>query len=77
MVSPSAIGLLSTIIVMVVPVSMVFLLIWVYQIKRNSETQVTQNKEIIQLLEKGKMLWAFCLKIILTNIEDSLIIWKP
>ncbi|MEC1717902.1 hypothetical protein [Schinkia azotoformans] len=56
MVSPSAIGLLSTIIVMVVPVSMVFLLIWVYQIKRNSETQVTQNKEIIQLLEKGKML---------------------
>ncbi|HHW36541.1 MAG TPA: hypothetical protein GXX18_04635 [Bacillales bacterium] len=56
MVAPSAIGLLSTIIVMVVPISMIFLLIWVYQIKRNSEIQVAQNKEIIQLLEKDKTL---------------------
>ncbi|MBB6447706.1 hypothetical protein [Bacillus benzoevorans] len=55
MVTPSGMGLLSMLITIAVPLSMVFLLIWVYQIKRNSEAQVAQNKEIIRLLEKEKM----------------------
>jgi uncharacterized membrane protein len=31
---------------------MVFLLIWIYQIKRNSNIQVKQNEKIIELLKE-------------------------
>ncbi|MBP3953122.1 hypothetical protein [Bacillus suaedae] len=35
-----------------IPVTVAVLLIWVYRIKKNSETQLEQNERIIQLLEK-------------------------
>ncbi len=34
------------------PVAVVLLLIWIYKIKSNSETQVKQNQKIIQLLDE-------------------------
>jgi len=37
-----------------VPLAVIFLIIWIYKIKRNSEIQVEQNKRIIELLENGK-----------------------
>lgn len=33
------------------PVVTVLVLIWIYQIKSNSETQVKQNEDIIRLLD--------------------------
>jgi hypothetical protein len=51
---PSTLGLFSMLITIGVPASIVFLLIWVNQIKRNLETQVEQNKEIIRLLQKER-----------------------
>ena len=35
-----------------VPLVIIFLLIWVYQIKKNSDQQIKQNNEIIDLLKK-------------------------
>ncbi|MBS4220317.1 hypothetical protein KHA96_18610 [Bacillus sp. FJAT-49711] len=55
MVVSSVLSLLSMLITIALPVAGVFLLIWIYQIKRNSEIQVEQNKEIIRLLEKEKI----------------------
>lgn len=46
-------GMFYLLMIIAVPILFVFLLIWIYQIKKNSETQVEQNKEIIQLLKKG------------------------
>jgi len=37
-----------------IPVSLILLLIWVYNIKKNSETHVKQLNKIIQLLEKDR-----------------------
>jgi predicted membrane protein len=54
MVAPSAFGLISLLFTIAVPVSFVLLLIWIYQLKKNSEKQIEQNKEIIRLLEKEK-----------------------
>lgn len=34
------------------PLAMVFLLLWTFKIKRNSEIQIEQNDKIIKLLEK-------------------------
>ena len=34
------------------PVGIVLVLIWIYKMKSNSETQVKQNQEIIRLLDK-------------------------
>lgn len=34
------------------PLVIVFLVIWTYKIKRNSDIQVEQNNRIIKLLEK-------------------------
>ncbi|HHY71639.1 MAG TPA: hypothetical protein GX497_00120 [Bacillus bacterium] len=48
----SIFGLLSLIFTIALPVSLIFLMIWINQIKRNSETQVEKNKEIIRLLNK-------------------------
>jgi len=56
MVAPSALGLISLLFTIAVPVSFVLFLIWIYQLKKNSEKQIEQNKEIIRLLEKGKAL---------------------
>ncbi len=36
------------------PVAIVLVMIWIYKIKSNSETQVKQNQEIIRLLDKLK-----------------------
>lgn len=47
-------GFISLSIFIGVPIAVIFLLIWIYQIKRNSEIQVDQNKRIIELLEKGR-----------------------
>ncbi|MBP2241060.1 4-hydroxybenzoate polyprenyltransferase [Cytobacillus eiseniae] len=55
MAATSAIGLLSLLFTIAIPVSIVFLLLWIYQIKRNTEIQVAQNKEIFQLLTKEKI----------------------
>jgi uncharacterized protein YoxC len=52
MYAASMLGIFSLLITIAVPVAFIFLLIWVYQIKKNSESQVEQNKEIIQLLKK-------------------------
>jgi hypothetical protein len=52
MYAASFLGLFSLLITMVVPVAMIILLIWIYQIKKNSDIQVEQNKEIIELLKK-------------------------
>ncbi|UOQ50050.1 hypothetical protein MUN88_08310 [Gracilibacillus caseinilyticus] len=35
-----------------IPIAVFFLLKWLYQIKKNSDLQVEQNKKMIQLLEK-------------------------
>lgn len=45
----------SLLITIGIPLSLVFLLIWIYKIKRNSEIQVEQNNKIIQLLEERKI----------------------
>ncbi|WP_181397437.1 hypothetical protein [Gracilibacillus dipsosauri] len=34
------------------PIAVVLLLMWIYKIKLNSEIQVKQNQEIIQLLDE-------------------------
>ncbi|WP_156431176.1 hypothetical protein [Bacillus sp. FJAT-29814] len=49
----SIMGLFSLFIVTGVPVAIIFLLVLIYQIKKNSEIQIEQNKKIIQLLEKS------------------------
>ncbi|GGA66745.1 hypothetical protein [Ornithinibacillus halotolerans] len=49
-------GMLISLIFMVVPiVAAVFLLVWVYQTKVNSEKQVMQNERVIKLLEELTM----------------------
>lgn len=53
MFGTSMLGISSLLITIAIPVLVVFISIWIYQIKKNSETQVEQNKEIIQLLKKG------------------------
>lgn len=55
MVAPSVLGLISLLLTIALPVSLVFLLIWIYQLKKNSETQIEQNREIIRLLEKEQI----------------------
>lgn len=47
-------GYMSLLITIGTPLAVVFLLICTLQIKRNGETQVEQNKKIIQLLEDEK-----------------------
>ncbi len=54
MYAASMLGIFSLLITIAVPVLLVFLSIWIYQIKKNSENQVEQNKEIIQLLKKDR-----------------------
>jgi hypothetical protein len=49
----SFMGLFSLFFVTGVPVAVIFLLVWIYQIKRYGEIQIEQNNKIIQLLEKG------------------------
>jgi hypothetical protein len=46
-------GLGSLLITLGIPLSLVFLLVWVYRIKRNSDIQVEQNNKIIKLLENN------------------------
>ena len=50
----SIMGYGSLLITIGTPLAVVFLLIWTYKIKRNSDIQVEQNSKIIKLLEKGK-----------------------
>jgi hypothetical protein len=45
-------GFGSLLITIGTPLAMVFLLIWIYKIKRNSDIRVDQNNKIIKLLEK-------------------------
>ncbi|GIO26488.1 hypothetical protein [Ornithinibacillus bavariensis] len=46
-------GLVLTLIPLLVPIALiVFLLIWIYQIKVSNDVQVKQNQKIIDLLEK-------------------------
>ena len=49
-------GIFYFLIMIAVPLLLfVFLIKWIYQIKKNSETQVQQNKEISQLLKREIM----------------------
>ncbi|WP_197032390.1 hypothetical protein [Bacillus sp. UNC41MFS5] len=48
----SVMGYGSFLITIGTPLAVVFLLIWTYRVKRNSDVQVEQNNKIIQLLEK-------------------------
>lgn len=48
----SVMGFGSLLIAIGMPLAIVFLLIWIYKIKRNSDIQVEQNNKIIKLLEK-------------------------
>jgi hypothetical protein len=50
----SLMGFGSLLTVIAVPVAAIFILIWIYQIKRNSDILVEQNRRIINLLENGK-----------------------
>jgi hypothetical protein len=50
----SLMGFGSLLTVVGVPVAAIFILIWIYQIKRNSDILVEQNRRIINLLENGK-----------------------
>ncbi|WP_079708838.1 hypothetical protein [Paraliobacillus ryukyuensis] len=44
---------LIALVILVAPiVVLIFLLVWVYRIKENSEHQVAQNKHIIELLKR-------------------------
>jgi hypothetical protein len=45
-------GFGSLLITIVMPLAVIFLLVWTYKIKRNSDIQVEQNNKIIKLLEK-------------------------
>lgn len=45
-------GLFSLMMYVAIPVVTIFFIIWIYRIKQNSDMQVEQNKEIIQLLQK-------------------------
>lgn len=45
-------GFWSLLTVIGLPLAVIFILIWIYKIKRNSEIQIEQNKQIIHLLEK-------------------------
>lgn len=47
-------GFISLIFALIPIAITVIVLIWLYQIKVNSEMQVKQNQEIIQLLEEVK-----------------------
>ena len=55
MASIGIIGFLFSLIAFIIPlVLIIFILIWIHQIKVNSENQVKQNNEIIKLLEELK-----------------------
>ena len=47
-------GIFSLLFTIGIPVAIVFLMVWIYQIKRNGEIQIEQNNKIIQLLEKAE-----------------------
>lgn len=49
----SVMGFGSLLITIGIPLAIVFLLLWTYKIKRNSDIQVEQNNKIINLLEKN------------------------
>lgn len=44
-------SLIALVVYIGIPVAIIFLLMWIYRIKVNSDLQVEQNKEIIRLLE--------------------------
>jgi uncharacterized protein YoxC len=48
----SIMGYFSLLIIIGTPFAVIVLFIWIYQLKKNSDLQVEQNKKIIQLLEK-------------------------
>ncbi|WP_162990272.1 hypothetical protein [Mesobacillus foraminis] len=48
------VGVLSLVTFFCAPLAVIFLLIWIYQMKRNSQIQVEQNIRIIELLEFEK-----------------------
>lgn len=48
----SIMGLFSLLIFLAGPVAAILLLVWVYQMKKNSEILIEQNKRVIELLEK-------------------------
>ncbi|WP_172794010.1 hypothetical protein [Sporosarcina sp. HYO08] len=51
--SASVVALFSLLFTIILPVVvLIFILIWMYQIKSSNETQVNQNQKIIQLLKE-------------------------
>ncbi len=44
-------SLLSLMFYIIFPISALFLIVWIYRIKQNSDLQVEQNKQIIELLK--------------------------
>ncbi|MCM3764919.1 hypothetical protein [Neobacillus niacini] len=47
-------GIWSLLFTLGIPVAIVILLVWIYQIKRNGDIHIQQNNKIIQLLEKSE-----------------------
>lgn len=47
------VGLIGLVMYIVIPVVVILLVLWLYRIKQNSDIQVEQNKEIIQLLKNN------------------------
>jgi chromate transport protein ChrA len=46
-------GVLLSLLILVIPIVLfILLLIWIYQIKSNSDVQLKQNQRIIELLEE-------------------------
>lgn len=47
------VGLIGFVMYIVIPVVVILLILWLYRVKQNSDIQVEQNKEIIQLLKNN------------------------
>ena len=57
----------SILLIITVPVLIAYVILWIYQIKKNSEIQVKQNKEIIQMLKRD---WNYCWDIRQKNAQN-------
>lgn len=53
MYTVSLIGLLSLVLTLLPPVLLIFITVWVYKMKKNSDKMVSTQEEIAELLKKG------------------------
>lgn len=45
-------GLISLFVYVAIPILIILIVLWIYRLKQNSDIQVGQNKQIIELLQK-------------------------